>query len=80
MTLYVDGSSNENGSGAGLMLIIPKNPHISSALRFSFATSNNKAKYKAMLARLRLTKELQVDSFQVFSYSKLVVGHVSGEF
>ena len=39
--LFVDGSSNENGSGAGLMLISPENHHINSALRFTFRASNN---------------------------------------
>ena len=60
--LYVDGSSNENGSRARLMLISPENNHISSALRFTFKTSNNEEEYEALLAGLRLVGELQVDS------------------
>ena len=56
--LFVDGSSNENGSRAGLMLISPENHRISSALRFTFKASNNKAEYETLLAGLRLGKEL----------------------
>ena len=60
--LFVDGSSNENSSGVGLMLISPENHRISSALRFTFRASNNEAEYKALLDGLRLARELQVDS------------------
>ena len=52
--LFVDGSSNENGSGAGLMLVSPENHRISSALRFTFKASNNDAEYEAMIAGLKL--------------------------
>ena len=78
--LYVDGSSNENGSRAGLMLISPENHRISNALRFTFKASNNEAEYEALLAGLRLTEELLVESFWIFSDSKLVVSQISGEF
>ena len=71
--LYVDVSSNENGSGAGLMLISPENHRISSALRFTFKASNNEAECEALLTGLRLIKELQVDSLLIFIDSKLVV-------
>ena len=56
--LFVDGSSNENGSGAGLMLISPENHCISSILCFTFRASNNEAEYEALLAGLRLAREL----------------------
>ena len=62
------------------MLISPKNHRISSALRFTFKASNNEAEYEVLLASLRLARELQVDSFLIFSDSKLVVSQISGEF
>ena len=62
------------------MLVSPENHQISSALRFTFKASNNKAEYEALLAGLRLAKELQVDSLMVYSDSKLVVSQVLGEF
>ena len=76
----MDGSSNENGSKAGLVLIKPENHRISSALRFTFKDSNNEAECEALLAGLVLTKELQVDSLLIFSDSKLVGSQISGEF
>ena len=62
------------------MLISLENHRISSALRFTFRASNNEAEYEALLAGLRLGKELQVDSLLIFSDSKLVVSQISGEF
>ena len=66
-TLFVDGASNEGGAGAGLMLVSPEMHRISCAVRFAFAASNNEAEYEALLAGLRLAKELQVESIQIFS-------------
>lgn len=79
-TLYVNGASNEGGSRAGLMLISPENHRINSAFRFSFVASNIEAVYEALQAGFRLAKELQVDSLQIFSTSKLIVEQVYGEF
>ena len=42
-TLYVNGSSNSDGSGAGLLLEDPHREICSYALRFNFSVSNNEA-------------------------------------
>ena len=55
------------------MLVSSENHRISSALRFTFKALNNEAEYEALLAGLRLAKELQVDSLIVYNDSKLVV-------
>ena len=41
------------------MLISPKGHKITCALRFSFKASNNEAEYEALLAGLRLAKEMK---------------------
>ena len=43
--LYVDATSNKNGSGAGMMLIIPKKHKMHCAQYFGFQASNNEAEY-----------------------------------
>ena len=67
--LYVAGSSNEGGSGAGLILISPQEHLVHCALRFSFKASNN----EALIAGLRLAKEMRVESLDIYSDSQLVV-------
>ncbi|KAM1018412.1 hypothetical protein PS2_039644 [Malus domestica] len=59
-SLYVDGSSNQQGCGAGLFLTTPDKVAIEYALRFKFKASNNEAEYEAFLAGLRLAKHLEV--------------------
>ncbi|KAL5577646.1 hypothetical protein UlMin_019345 [Ulmus minor] len=55
--LYVDGSSTDNCSGAGVILVSPEKVRLSCALRFRFKATNNQAEYEALLAGLRLAKE-----------------------
>ena len=52
--LFVDGSSNAQGSGAGLVLVDPDGLKINYALRFGFKASNNEAEYEALIAGLNL--------------------------
>ncbi|PON60684.1 Ribonuclease H [Parasponia andersonii] len=78
--LYIDGSSNENRAGAGLMLISPEGHNIHCALRFGFPASNNKAEYEALIAGLKLVQEMRVGMIKVYNDSKLVVCQVIGDY
>ena len=71
--LSVDGVSNAQGSGAGLILTSPEGIDIEYALRFGFHASNNEAEYEAVIAGLNLTHSLEVDQLEVCSDSQLVV-------
>nr|GFB74436.1 hypothetical protein [Tanacetum cinerariifolium] len=73
--LYIDGASNEHGSGAGLILIDPEGSKYSYALRLNFANSNNDAKYEALLAGLRIATKMKVKKMHAFFDSKLVANH-----
>ncbi|KAM2964889.1 hypothetical protein FF2_022631 [Malus domestica] len=59
-SLHVDGSSNQQGCGAGLVLTILDKVAMEYALRFKFKASNNEAEYEALLTGLRLAKHLGV--------------------
>ena len=78
--LYVDGSSNENGSGVGIILITPAGSRFHFALRFSFKASNNEVEYEALLAGLRIAKGLRAKAIHCYSDSQLVVNQVLGEY
>lgn len=47
-------------------------------LRFNFKTSNNEAKYEAMIVGLGLGRELGVKDIEVFSDSMSIVNKVTG--
>ncbi|XP_062114054.1 uncharacterized protein LOC133825076 [Humulus lupulus] len=78
--LFVDGSSNENGSGAGIILIVLEGHRFHTTLRFVFDASNNEAEYEVLLAGVRVAKEFKENEIQCFIDSQLVVNHVLGEY
>ncbi|XP_062086151.1 uncharacterized protein LOC133792258 [Humulus lupulus] len=78
--LYVDGSSNENGAGAGLVLVFPEGHRVHSALHFGFNASNNEAQHEALIAGLQVALELKAEGHEIFSDSQLVVNQVLGEY
>ena len=47
--VYVDGTSNQKGSGVRLVLISPKKIIIEKSLRLDFSATNNEAEYEALL-------------------------------
>nr|GEY42866.1 reverse transcriptase domain-containing protein [Tanacetum cinerariifolium] len=56
---FTEGSSNEGGSRAGLILTSPNNVKFTYALRFEFKALNNVAEYEALLAILRIAKSME---------------------
>ncbi|XP_034202236.1 uncharacterized protein LOC117617090 [Prunus dulcis] len=78
--LHVDGSANQQGCGAGLVLTTPDGLKIEDALRFDFRTSNNEAEYEALLAGLRLAKSMNAKQVRIHSDSQLVVNQVTADF
>ena len=74
--LFIDGASNVQGSGAGLILTSPEGIDIKYALRFEFHASNNEAEYEAVIAGLNLVHSLEVDQLEVCSDSQLVVRQI----
>ncbi|GKV49673.1 hypothetical protein SLEP1_g56411 [Rubroshorea leprosula] len=76
-TLYVDGSSNNKGSGAGAVLTRPDSFRSEHALKFNFQATNNVAEYEALLLGLRLAAELKVKRLQIYSDSQLVVNQIN---
>ena len=78
--LSVDGSSNQQGSGANIILEGPNGLLIEQALRFSFDYSNNQAEYEAMIVGMLLAKEMGAKSLLAKSDSLLITGQVTGEY
>nr|GEY47801.1 reverse transcriptase domain-containing protein [Tanacetum cinerariifolium] len=79
-TLFTDGSSCVDGSGAGLILTSPEGVEFTYVLRFQFIASNNEAEYEALVAGLRIAVRMRVKNVQVNVYSKLVANQVLGTY
>ena len=52
--LYVDGATNQRGSGVGLVLVSPEKITIEKSLRLNFSATNNEAEYEALLIRMMM--------------------------
>ena len=78
--LSVDGASNAQGNGAGLILTSPEGIDIEYALRFGFQASNNEVEYEAVIAGLNLAHSLEVDQLEVCSDSQLVVRQIEDNY
>ncbi|XP_068504532.1 uncharacterized protein [Phaseolus vulgaris] len=78
--LSVDGSSNQLGSGAGIILEGPNGVLIEQSLKFAFKASNNQAEYEALIAGVLLAKEMGARVLLAKSDSLLITGQVTGEF
>jgi len=76
--LSVDGSSNQQGSGAGV--IFKNRLLIEQALRFAVKANNNQAKYEALIAGMLLAKEMGAQSLLAKSDSLLVTSQVTREY
>nr|GEV17661.1 reverse transcriptase domain-containing protein [Tanacetum cinerariifolium] len=79
-TLFTDGSSCVDGSGAGLILTSPEGTKFTYALRFQFAASNNEAEYEALIAGLRIAAQMGVQNVHVSVDCKLVANQVLGAY
>ena len=73
--VYVDGATNQRGSGVGLVLVSPKQITNEKSLRLGFSATNNEAEYETFLKGMSMGGK----AVKMFSDSRLVVGQVKGE-
>ncbi|XP_057740029.1 uncharacterized protein LOC130957175 [Arachis stenosperma] len=71
--LYVDGSSNKIGSGAGVIIESNQGTQIELSLKFKFPASNSQAEYEMLLAGLKLAKEVGAQKLVIFSDSQVTL-------
>ncbi|GJZ14113.1 reverse transcriptase domain-containing protein [Tanacetum coccineum] len=79
-TLFTDGSSCVDGSGAGLILTNPEGAEFTYAMRFRFDATNNEAEYEALIAGLRIAEKMGIKNLQANVDSKLVANQVNGSY
>ena len=77
--MYVDGATNQRGSGVGLVVTSPEGIIIEKSLRLGFLATNNEVEYEALLEGMTMVQRMEARIVEVFSNSRLVVGQVNGE-
>jgi len=78
--LFVHGSSNRQGAGAGVVLISPDGQVLEQSIRLGFKASNNEAEYETLITGLKLAATVQADEVIVFCDSQLIVNQTTSEF
>lgn len=78
--LYVDGASSRHGLGVGIRLESPTGEVLEQSFRPEFKASNNEAAYEALIAGLRLAKEIGVKRIQALCDSQLFTNQFNGDY
>ena len=78
--VHMDGSSTLHAGGIGVVLKSPEADKLKHKVRLHYQTTNDKAKYEALLKRLELAKSLGAESVLVQGNSQLVMGQVNGTY
>ncbi|XP_075645609.1 uncharacterized protein LOC142616695 [Castanea sativa] len=78
--VFMDGASSAARAGAGIVVITPEDLKLEHSFRLGFRAFNNKAKYEALLAGLRVVMDLGAKEVEVYSDSLLVVSQVQRNF
>nr|KYP55078.1 Retrovirus-related Pol polyprotein from transposon 297 family [Cajanus cajan] len=79
-TMHVDGSSDTQGSGTGIILASPSGITVEQSLRFGFRASNNQVEYEALITGMRLATEMGVKKIMCWIDSKIVAEQVNDNF
>ena len=77
--MYFDGSLMKKGAGVGLVFVSPLRVHMRYMVRIHFPSSNNVAKYEALINGLCIAVELGIRRLDVQGDSQLVIDQVMKE-
>ncbi|XP_021853697.2 uncharacterized protein [Spinacia oleracea] len=78
--VFVDGSSAQTGSGAGIVMKSPEGDLFEYAIKFEFPASNNEAEYEAAIAGIQLSQSADAKRVTLIIDSQSVVNQFSGEY
>lgn len=78
--MKVDGSTGKVGCRAGIVLESKEGLRFEHVIDFNFQTTNNVAKYEALITRLELAKDLGIRALEIYIDSQLVANQVEGAY
>ncbi|XP_075657669.1 uncharacterized protein LOC142627684 [Castanea sativa] len=74
--MYFDGTTNQNGSGIGVLLISPIRTYILFSSRLNFLATKNATEYEACIMGLRAALSLGVKELEVYGDSALIISKI----
>ena len=79
-SIHIDGSSNKQAGGAGIVLHTPKGYKIECMIRLDFPTTNNEVEYETLVAGLDLVKTARAKNMVVYCDSQVVTSQINGDY
>jgi hypothetical protein len=79
-TMFFYGASTKDSAGAGVVLISPSKEAMHLSFKLDFKTTNNIAKYEALLSGLNSAKEMGIKGLKVFGDVDLIIQQVNNTF
>ena len=71
--MFFDGASTQASAGARIFLISPSKETIALSYKLDFKTTNNIAKYEALLLGVKATKEMGIMCINIFGDADLII-------
>jgi ribonuclease HI len=65
---------------AGILFITPEGHTIPKSYQLMFSCTNNIAKYKALIRRIKITLECQITELEVYGDSQLVINQINDDY
>ena len=72
-SIHTDESSNQRVGGAGVVIQTPEGDKIECMIRLDFPTTNNEAKYEALVAGLDLAKAAGAENMIMHCDSQVIM-------
>lgn len=79
-SVHTDGSLNKQARGASVVLHTPEGDKIECMICLDFPTTNNEAKYEALVAGLDLTKAARAENMVVYCDSQVVTSQINDNY
>ena len=78
--MHIDGSSNRQVRGAGVVLLSPEGDVVKCMVHLGFPTTNNEAEYEALVAGLDLARAAGATSIVIYYDSQVITNQVNGDY
>ena len=79
-TMHTDGLAASGIGGVGVILFSPEKDILKYGVKLQFPTTNNEAKYEAILMGLQVAKALGVRNLKLNTDSKLMTKQMNSEY
>ena len=79
-SIHTDGSLNQRGGGAGVVIQTPEGDKIECMIRLDFPTTNNEAEYEALVAGLDLVKAADAENMIIHCDSQVITSQINGDY